>query len=60
MLETPIARCPYCHGSGECARCDGTGINTALNAEAPECPDCGGTGECQQCAGPEGVTELDL
>jgi hypothetical protein len=29
--------CPDCDGSGKCAECFGTGINTRLNDSEPKC-----------------------
>ena len=43
--------CPYCHGDGKCADCNGTGTNTHLNESEPKCRECSGTGVCPNCNG---------
>lgn len=51
-----MSRCPDCAGgvligNGKCSQCNGTGINTQLDAEQPKCPWCKGTGVCATCEG---------
>ena len=46
--------CTYCHGSGKCNPCNGTGIesyNFNGNLEQHTCLSCGGSGICSHCDG---------
>ena len=51
------SRCPSCHGSGECSRCDGRGRLSAERlsgmgaAASRTCPGCHGSGRCPDCNG---------
>jgi excinuclease UvrABC ATPase subunit len=55
--------CPFCDGSGECAKCDGTGLRTIhkhwplRDVEVP-CRACQGSGVCDLCKG-EGKRETE-
>lgn len=45
--------CYWCHGSGECSECNGTGRNDATSAvlSAMGCTLCDRTGRCHKCGG---------
>ena len=43
--------CIACHGTGKCADCDGSGINTHWNQREPKCRSCAGSGTCSDCQG---------
>jgi hypothetical protein len=44
--------CPDCDGSGDCAVCDGTGLQKfTLGKSGQACEPCEGTGECPTCEG---------
>ena len=47
-------QCPFCHGSGECFKCDGTGVRVVRTRrlryrQTVTCENCEGTGKCQLC-----------
>ena len=53
--------CPFCHGSGRCAKCGGTGERLVKKGRlrvkrTVECVACRGTGECDLCHGHGVVT----
>jgi DnaJ-class molecular chaperone len=55
-MHSRKTRCPDCasgafRGNGNCAKCDGTGINTNVSSIQPECPYCKGSGICGECQG---------
>jgi hypothetical protein len=50
--------CPYCHGGGKCAECNGTGINIHVNEDEPKCRNCRGLGTCPNCKG-SGMASVD-
>ena len=56
--------CPDCiektkaYPTGRCRYCDGSGINTQLDAISPKCPHCHGTGNCPTCNGTGRVIQL--
>ena len=46
--------CPFCHGTGRCAMCGGTGTRMVhrhwpMRDRPHDCRACGGTGDCQLC-----------
>lgn len=48
--------CPFCRGSGECFKCDGTGVRVIRTRrlhykQTVTCTNCEGTGKCQLCRG---------
>lgn len=57
--------CPKCGGSGDCFKCDGTGVIHhgaaeliasvvtfgAVGRGSEECSSCEGTGKCRKCQG---------
>ena len=48
--------CPFCTGSGACAKCEGAGKRVFRKGplkvrRAVECAACGGTGKCDLCRG---------
>lgn len=53
--------CPFCDGSGQCAKCEGTGLRVIhkqwpLRDQEVQCRACEGSGICDLCHG-EGVVE---
>lgn len=52
----PRLRCEVCHGTGNCPRCDATGIIQVPQqfqtvTQAAICPDCIGYKTCHDCLG---------
>ena len=43
--------CLFCHGSGKCEECNGTGINPHLSSSDNTCPHCSASGKCPECSG---------
>jgi DnaJ-class molecular chaperone len=48
--------CPFCQGTGRCAKCSGHGTRVARKGmlrvrRAVSCPACNGSGECDLCHG---------
>ncbi len=49
MRTYAMGECPECHGSHQCASCNGTGRITDRMHMVSTCPRCLGTGVCQTC-----------
>ncbi len=50
-MPTDPPSCPFCHGTGFCHRCQGTGFVRTRRSKQGECPECDGTGKCALCEG---------
>jgi hypothetical protein len=51
LVQSP---CPTCSGRGTCAKCEGTGQQSAVGFDGPRtirCMYCGGNGKCKKCQG---------
>ncbi len=55
-----VKRCLDCGGTGECSKCFGTGVNTALNSGQQKCSYCAGTGNCPTCRREPEIITLGL
>lgn len=54
-------QCPECHGSHQCAACNGTGRITDKMHMISTCPRCQGTGLCQTCYVPtRAITSMNV
>ena len=58
VAESHVERtaCPFCKGTGRCAKCDGSGSRFARRGllgllREYDCRACEGTGTCQLCHG---------
>ena len=52
--QRSVTTCPWCHGSRNCAKCEGTGHRSVQTrilrlVHQTDCRACDGTGVCQLC-----------
>ena len=55
VIEDHDAACRLCQGTGDCHRCEGTGMRLRKNwfglKRVIKCGNCRGSGQCEMCGG---------